>query len=299
MKRILIVGSGDVARRAIPWLVKRFRVYALTRSKDSLPGLRATGVIPVLGDLDDRKSIGRLAGIADMVLHFAPPRSNGVTDIRTANLLAAFATAQSLPQRLVYISTTGVYGDCDGALVRETHPCKPLTGRARRRVDAETRLRRFGQRNRTRVSILRAPGIYAADRLPVPRLLRGDPVLVEGEDVHTNHIHAEDLARLACIALFRARPGRVYNAVDQTDLKMGDYFDLAADLFGLPRPPRLDREALSRQVSPMALSFMSESRRLSGERLQELRLRLRYPNVLDGLAAALAQSTINNKEGIA
>lgn len=149
------------------------------------------------------------------------------------------------------------------------------------------------------MSILRAPGIYAADRLPVPRLLRGDPVLIEGEDVHTNHIHAEDLARLACIALFRARPGRVYNAVDQTDLKMGDYFDLAADLFKLPRPTRLDRETLSRQVSPMALSFMSESRRLSGERIRELRVRLRYPNVRDGLIAALTRSEINNKEGLA
>ncbi|MDX5364416.1 MAG: NAD-dependent epimerase/dehydratase family protein [Pseudazoarcus pumilus] len=290
MKRILIVGAGDVAGRAIPWLARRFRVFALTRRPDGCERLRRLGAVPLLADLDDAASLARLAGIADAVLHFAPPPTEGAGDARTQRLLAALAGGRSLPQRLIYISTTGVYGDCAGARIDETRPCRPTTARARRRVDAERRLRGFGARNGCAVSILRAPGIYAGDRLPLDRLRRGDPVLMPDEDVFTNHIHAEDLARMACLALFRGRAGRVYNAVDQTDMKMGEYFELAARTFGLPPPPRLGRTELAQKLSPMALSFMSESRRIDGSRaLRELRLRLVHPTVADGFAAALAE----------
>lgn len=291
MKRILIVGSGDVAGRAIPWLARRFKVFAVTRCADAFDMLRSLGATPLLADLDDFRSLRRLAGIADAVLHFAPPPEKGPQDTRTKRLLATLASRESLPQRLVYISTTGVYGDCGGEWVTEARRCAPRTDRARRRVDAERRLRRFGARNRVAVGILRAPGIYAADRLPLARLQRGEPVLHADEDVYTNHIHAEDLARLACLGLFRARPGRVYNAVDNSCMKMGDYFDFAADRLGLPRPPRVSRSELAGRLSPMALSFMSESRRLSNERLRrELRARLLYPTVREGFAAALNPS---------
>ncbi len=293
MKKLLIVGCGDVARRAMPWLLKRFRVYALVRSHQRASEWRELGARPVVADLDDRRSLKRVAGIAELVLHFAPPPNVGKEDKRTAALLAALASGSTLPQRIVYISTTGVYGDCGGAWVDECHALRPATARARRRVDAELRLRRFNRAGQSGVCLLRAPGIYAAERLPVARLERGDPVLVPEEDVYTNHIHAEDLARLACLAIYRGRAGRAYNAVDSTDLRMGDYFDLAADLFGYPRPQRLRREELAGRLSPMALSFMSESRRLRGERiLREFRVRLIYPTVNEGLAEALAlQST--------
>ncbi len=287
MKRILIVGSGDVARRALPWLVRRFRVFALVRQPEAAAELRALGAVPVAGDLDDRRSLRRLAGIADAVLHFAPPPQTGEGDPRMARLLAALAGRSSLPQGVVYISTTGVYGDCAGVRVDETRPCRAQTARGRRRGDAERRLRAFGRRNRVRVALLRAPGIYAADRLPLERLRRGDPVLAADEDVHTNHIHAEDLARIACLALFRAGPGRAYNASDDSGLRMGEYFDAVAERFGLARPPRMARAEIVRHLSPLALSFMSESRRLDNRRLKrELRLHLRYPTVADGLRAA-------------
>ena len=146
-------------------------------------------------------------------------------------------------------------------------------------------LRRWALRAHARLGILRVPGIYADDRLPVERLQKGLPALLEAEDVYTNHIHAEDLARIIALAIFRAQPGRVYHAVDDTDLRMGDYFDTVADALSLPRPPRLPRAELERQVSPMMLSFMSESRRLSNQRIKgELGFRLRYPRVADALA---------------
>lgn len=284
MKRVLIVGSGDVAARCLPWLTQRFRVLALVRHADAADALRIAGAVPVRADLDDRRSLTRLAGLADVVLYFAPPPAQGATDTRMKRFLAASGAGRSLPQGLVYISTTGVYGDCGGAFVDETRPCRAGTARALRRVDAERRLRRFGRRSGVRVSVLRAPGIYAADRLPLERLRRGDPVLAAEDDVFTNHIHADDLARLACMAMFRAGAGRVYNASDDSGLKMGEYFDAVADALALPRPPRLPREEIVRHLSPLTLSFMGESRRLDNRRIKrELRTTLRYPTVADGL----------------
>ena len=288
MKRILIVGCGDVARRALPWLLRRFRVFALARSAESASALRALGVVPVRGDLDERRSLRRLGGLADAVLHFAPPPQHGDEDPRTAHLLAALGRRGSLAQRLVYISTTGVYGDCGGAFIDECRALRPLSARARRRVDAERRLRRFARRHGTALAILRAPGIYAADRLPLARLQRGDPVLAAEDDVLTNHIHADDLARLACAALFRARGGRVFNVVDDSRLRMGEYYDLLADRFALPRPPRLPRAQIAAVLSPLTLSFMAESRLIDNTRMRrELRVALRHPTVGDGIAAAL------------
>ena len=285
MDRILVVGSGDVARRAIPWLVRRARVYALVRSPGQAAALRALGAIPIVGDLDRPETLRRIAGLADRVMHCAPPPASGKDDPRTRHLIAALRR-RSLARSLVYIGTTGVYGDCAGEVVVESRPPRPANARAHRRLAAEQRLRRFG-RGGCRVSILRAPGIYAAGRLSLARLERGDPVLRPEDDVFTNHIHADDLARLCCAALYRGRANRTYNACDDSWMKMGDYFDLMADQFGLARPPRVTRDEARQHLSPMTLSFMSESRRLDNRRLKrELKVRLRHPAIADGLAAA-------------
>ncbi len=286
MRRLLIIGCGDVALRAVPQLRDRYRIYALTHSRERVPLLRAHGMVPIAGDLDDAASLAGLAGIAHDVLHCAPPPNRGARDTRTAHLIAALAKGKSLPQQLVYISTSGVYGDCEGALVNETRPQRPQTARAQRRVDAERQLREWGRRSRVRVSILRAPGIYSEQRLPLARLQAGTPVLNAEEDAYTNHIHADDLARMAVAALRFGHPGRAYNASDDSLLKMGEYFDLVADRFGLPRPPRVSRAEASQRIAPNQLSFLNESRRLSNRRIkQELRLKLRYPTVRDGIAA--------------
>ncbi|MDP1653354.1 MAG: NAD(P)H-binding protein, partial [Rhodocyclaceae bacterium] len=175
MQRLLIIGCGDIARRALPWLVKHYRVYAAVRSDARHRELREMGVTPLLADLDRPHTLKRLAGIANLVLHFAPPQENGLRDARTRALLAALSTGKILPRRLVYISTSGVYGNSGGAWVSEERPPRPQTARAQRRVDAEARLRCFGRSRRVTVSILRAPGIYAEDRLPLARLERRLP----------------------------------------------------------------------------------------------------------------------------
>lgn len=285
---LLIVGCGDVGLRVLPLLAGRCRVLALTSSAERLPALRAAGAVPVQGNLDDPASLRRLAGLADWVLHLAPPPAQGSQDRRTAHLLQALAR-RSRPARLVYGSTSGVYGDAGGACLDETRPVQPATDRARRRVDAEARLRTAGRTLGVHVSVLRIPGIYATDRAgghPRDRVLRGAPVLVANEDVYTNHIHADDLARACVAALFRAGPQRVFHICDDSRLKMGDHFDAVADRYGLPRPPRRTRSELSQTLSPMQLSFMGESRQLINRRMKkELRLQLRYPDVAAGLAA--------------
>ncbi|MBB4014058.1 NAD-dependent epimerase/dehydratase family protein [Niveibacterium umoris] len=284
----MIIGSGDVAARVIPLLAPHAKVFALVRRAEAAPALRALGATPIRGDLDDRRSLRRLAGIAPRILHFAPPPDRGEGDPRSGRLVAALAR-RSLPTRLVYISTTGVYGDCQGNSVPETRPLRAGTARARRRVAAERTLRAFARRSGCRLAILRAPGIYAAERLSLARLQRGDPVLRAEEDVFTNHIHADDLARLSVAALTRGGNCRAWNASDDSDLRMGEWYDRMADTFGLPRPPRASRREIERVLSPMMLSFMSESRRLDNTRLhRELRVRLRYPNVDAGLAQARA-----------
>ncbi len=288
--RLLIVGCGDVGMRVLRLLYPRWRLLALSSSPDRLPVLRQAGALPLLGNLDDPATLGRLGGLADAVLHLAPPPPQGVLDTRTRHLVQALARGGRV-RRLVYASTTGVYGDCGGARFDETRTVAPATDRARRRVDAETTLRWYGRRSGVAVSILRVPGIYAVDRAgghPRDRLLRGTPVLRPEDDVHTNHIHADDLARLCVAALLRGRPQRVLHASDDTELRMGDYFDLAADLCGLPRPPRISRAEAAERLPPMQLSFMSESRRLDNTRMKrDLRIRLRHPTVADGLRAGL------------
>ena len=229
MRRLLIIGCGDVAVRALGSLRQRYRIFGLTHSRSRVAQLRQCGIVPIVGDLDDPASLGGLAGIAHDVLHTAPPPSAGARDTRTAHLIAALAKGKSLPQQLVYISTSGVYGDCAGALVDETRALRPQTERAQRRVDAEKQLREWGRRSRVRVSILRAPGIYSAERLPVKRLEAGLPALRPEEDGYTNHVHADDLARMAVAALRFGYAGRMYNASDDTVLKMGDYFDLRSE----------------------------------------------------------------------
>lgn len=283
--RLLIIGCGDVGLRLLKLLAGRWRVYALTSSPERMPALRAAGAVPLLGNLDDAATLSRLAGLADFVLHLAPPAREGGTDTRTHNLLAALSRRP--PAALVYVSTTGVYGDCGGALIDETRVLSPATDRAARRVDAEARLRLFGLCHGTRVSLLRVPGIYARDRAgghPRERLVRGVPALVREDDVFTNHIHADDLARACLLALLRGLPQRAVNVCDDSQMLMGDYFDLAADLSGLPRPERITRAQAAERMSAMQMSFWSESRRIANQRLKrELRLKLRYPTPREGL----------------
>jgi nucleoside-diphosphate-sugar epimerase len=292
---LLIVGCGDVGLRVLKRLRGRVRVLALSSTPERAPALRAAGAVVLAGNLDVPESLGRLAGLADWALHLAPPPGQGATDPRTAALLQALARGSRL-QRVVYASTSGVYGDAGGARFDETRAVAPATPRARRRVDAEARVRLHGRRFGVLASVLRVPGIYALDRAggdPRERVRRGAPLLLPEHDVHTNHIHADDLARACIAALFRGAPQRIYHASDDSALKMGEHYDAVADAFGLPRALRLPRDALRATVSEMQWSFMAESRRLDNTRLkQELRLVLTYDTPAAAWAGAASERAV-------
>ena len=288
--RLLVVGCGDIGLRVANLLSGKVTVRALSSQQLRAPLLREAGVTPLLGNLDQPHSLRRLSGLAQRVLHLAPPAKLGTTDARSQALLRALR-GRAVPTALVYASTSGVYGDCGGEWVREERALSPLTARAQRRAHAEDHIQFFGRSSGARTSVLRVPGIYAPNReggTPLERLHRGTPVLDECDDVYTNHIHADDLARACIRALWLGGAQRAYNVNDDTAMKMGDYFDAAAKLYGLPSPPRISRVQAEVQLGEMQLSFMSESRRMVNKRMkQELRLRLRFPDVLDGLAAGL------------
>lgn len=319
-ERLLIIGCGDVGLRVAKLQAgagvsghnrsasmmagagrppgaasgHRPRLLALTSTPGRVPELRGQGLTPLVGNLDEPASLARLAGLATRIVHLAPPPSEGQAewwrDPRTLALTRALRR-RTPPRSVAYGSTSGVYGDCGGARITEARPVTPSTPRAQRRVDAERILRHFGRAAGARVSLLRIPGIYAGDRpggTPRERLQRGTPVLRSEDDVYTNHIQADDLARAVVAALWRGKPQRAVHASDDSALKMGDYFDLAADLYGMPRPPRVRRDTARDQLPLVLLSFMSESRRLDNSRLKrELRVRLRFPTVREGLVDAV------------
>jgi nucleoside-diphosphate-sugar epimerase len=274
MKRLLIVGYGDIARRAAPRLEARYALQPLSRRHGF--------------DLDRPETFAALSE-ADAVLHCVPPPATGTADTRTTHLLAALGKGRILPARLAYVSTSGVYGDCGGTRVDESRAVHPQTDRARRRVDAERQLALWCSTRGVALVILRAPGIYAADRLPVERLRAGTPVLRAEDDAYTSHIHAEDLAAIVVRALEDDAPAGTYNASDDSEIRMGNWLDLVAERAGLPRPPRIARADAAGRIPPELLSFMGESRRLDNRRMKEqLGVRLRYPTVFDGVPRPLA-----------
>jgi nucleoside-diphosphate-sugar epimerase len=303
----VIVGAGDVAKRLTQSNVStRATWIGLARNAQSADAQRAAQILPITADLDSRATLTRAAALAraaNAVLYLAPPPNQEDSDPRLQRWLAAVARKprtqlpkfrigpksikRNIKRRIapcVYVSTTGVYGDQLGEWVRETSRARAGSARAKRRVAAEAILRARYQQRGARSTILRAPGIYAAERLPIERLRAGTPALLPAEDVYTNHIHADDLARAVWLAIFRGRSQRALNIVDDGEMKMGEYFDAVAAALALPRPPRLSRVLLQREVTPMLYSFMSESRRIENTRMKrELRMKLRYATPQDFL----------------
>ncbi|GAB4293175.1 MAG: SDR family oxidoreductase [Thiohalomonadaceae bacterium] len=281
MNLIFIIGCGDIGLRvARLWQARGSTVQALARSDAAAARLSAAGITPLRGDLDIPTTLITLPLDGATVYYFAPPPPQGDTDPR----MRAFVAAGLRPERVVYISTSGVYGDRDGAWVDEDTPPAPATDRARRRLDAETALRTWGRESGVKVNILRVGGIYGPGRWPLERLQAGTPVLREEECGYTNRIHADDLAAICIAVAERGGADRIYNVSDGSNGTMTQYFYAVADRFGLPRPPALTLAQARQQLSPAMLSYLTESRRMDNRRLlHELGVTLRYPDLAAGL----------------
>jgi nucleoside-diphosphate-sugar epimerase len=281
-----IVGCGDIGRRVGRLLLARGdAVTALNRSAAKTGELAGIGMETVVANLDDAATLTGLATRGSILFYFAPPPGGGNEDPRVRNLCAAIPPGEE-PCRLIYLSTSGVYGDCGDAWVTEETPPEPQTARGKRRLDAENFLRRWGRERRVDVIILRVTGIYGPGRLPVTQLMGGHPVLREEEAPFTNRIHADDLARVCLAAADRGEDGEVFNVSDGHPGTMTEYFNAAADLLGLPRPPQIGMAEAERVMPPLMLSYFRESRRLDNRRMRErLGVTLLYPDLKAGLAS--------------
>ncbi len=277
---VLIVGCGDIGLRvAQRYRGDGVRVRGLVRSAAAVDALSAVGITPERRDLDDPASLVDL-DLRDVdVYYFAPPPDRGVDDPRIAHFLA-IAQGDNRPRKLVYISTTGVYGDCAGAWITEMQPVNPRSDRGKRRFAAESALRAWSVATGVPVVLLRVPGIYGPGRLPVSRLRQGLPVLIEAEAPYSNRIHAEDLADICRVAMARAPAGSVFNVADNQPTTMSHYFNRIADHLGLPRPPAVSLAEAREKLTPAMLSFIEESRRIDNRKLrEELGIELRYPTL--------------------
>jgi nucleoside-diphosphate-sugar epimerase len=287
---VLIVGCGDIGRRVALLLQAAGReVTGLVRSKESVVSLAEAGIRSLAANLNDPDELGNLSVAGALVFYFAPPPGGGITDPKVCNFCAA-ASGTKAPKRVVYISTSGVYGDCGGAVVNEKTPVNPQTTRAKRRYYAEQTFKQWGQAQGVEVIILRVTGIYGPGRLPLSRLHEGHPLLRIEESLPTNRVHADDLAQVCVAAAEKADDGDIFNVSDGHPGTMTEYFLALADLCGIPHPPLISMKAARQVMAPLMLSYLTESRRMDNTRmLTKLGVRLLYPNLSEGLKASLPQ----------
>ncbi len=288
-QQILIVGFGDVGERVARLEVTAgHRVTALARRPDKTGAVGELGLAALAVDLDQADGLPPLE--ADRIYYFAPPPGTGQRDSRMTHFLAALGGG---PKRLVYISTSGVYGDCQGRLVDEDAPLQPGNDRSRRRLDAERQLCDWAQTGGHELVILRVGGIYSANRLPVERLRRGMKILRLEEAPPSNRIHADDLAAICVAAMARGRSGEVYNVSDGHPSTMSDYFLQVAAALHLPPPQQISWQQAQAELSEAMLSYLREGKLLdNGKMLRELAVELRYPDLKTGLAACIDESVL-------
>ncbi len=290
--RIFIFGCGDIGRRvALQWRQKKLPVIGLVRSQMSADRLHQQGIQALILDLDQSPADNAATLQATsalqqaLVYYFVPPPKTGEQDTRMLHFLQLSDKAQK-PARIIYLSTSGVYGDQAGRLIAEDTPARPVAARAKRRYFAEQSVRQWGKRQQIPIITLRSGGIYAPGRLPLKRIRDQVPVIHEHLAPMTNRIHADDLAQACVAAAKKGRPGRIYNISDGAQSDMTEYFNTLADYFNLPRPPTIDWQEAEKQLSQGMLSYLRESRQLDNRRmLEELGVKLQYPNLQQGLGS--------------
>lgn len=283
-KTVLIVGCGYIGRRVAALLqAAACRVTGCVRSEASRVALNAAGIHARLLDLDQPDNEHDGVRGYDAVLYFAPPQPEGDRDLRMQAFLRLLDTRVP-PRRMVYISTSAVYGDCQGAWITESQAVNPATARGHRRLDAEQQLCAWCGAHGVQWMLLRVPGIYGPGKLPLARLRKGTPVLAEADSPYTNRIHGDDLAAICVAALFSPHANEIYNVSDGHPSNMTDYFFRVADAAGLPRPPTIDRAEAGRVLTQGMLSFLNDSRRMRNDKLlDELDVSLDYPDLDAGL----------------
>ncbi|MCP3672037.1 MAG: SDR family oxidoreductase [Gammaproteobacteria bacterium] len=284
----LILGCGHLGRLvAAERLDRGHQVLGVIRTASSSEQLRELGISATQLDLDT-SGPSKLPLENSTLFYFVPPPRTGDLDTRIQRLISEFSH-QGNPHRVVYLSTTGVYGDCKGAWISEEQPVNPVVARAKRRWDAECRFREWSSATGGELVILRVAGIYGPGKLPLERLRKGLPLVRAKESPWTNRIHISDLVQVCIAAMDQGRNGEVYNASDGSPGTMIDYFTQIAELSGLPPPQAISLAQAQEQLSAGMLSYMRESRRLDNSKIRsDLGITLEYPTLEQGLPACLS-----------
>ena len=287
-EHILIIGCGDIGLRVAKlWQKSGKPVIGVVRNATSLAKLEQQNIKAISADLDKLDNLVNLPVNNALIYYFAPPPAKGTEDPRMVNFLAS-RSKSALPTSLVYISTSGVYGNQHGKLINEQTPTNPQVDRARRRYHAEQQLQNWGKENQIPVIILRVGGIYGPGRLPLQRIKDQVPMVYEKLAPQTNRIHADDLAQICVAAAIKVQPSQIYNVSDGTNSNMTEYFNTIADFFDLPRPPLVDWQEAKEVISPGMMSYLKESRRMDNSlMLQELGITLQYPDLKSGLMSCI------------
>lgn len=287
---VLIVGCGYTGRRiARLYQLDGATVYGIVSQPTSAELLQQHEIVPLQIDLDRPMTQVQWPEMLNdaTIFYCAPPQAEGKDDNRIAAFLAAIKSWS--PRCLIYLSTTGIYGDCRGSWVSERDQPAPLYPRAARRMAAENRLRRYHEQTQVPVTILRVAAIYGPGRLPVERIRAGQPILNENDSPFSNRIHVDDLAQICISAALRAKAWDVFNVSDGRPESMTAYFNRVADLAGLQRPQTITWSEAEHQLPPGMLEFLSESKRIDNARmLEELEVTLQYPDISSGLLASFA-----------
>jgi len=283
---LLIAGCGDVGSKVAKIAVQQgMAVTAFARSGDRAAALQ--GITLLTGSLDDQDHPPLLPTKGVEVIYLIPPPGGGIRDSRVSTFLQNIKEGDE-PSKIVYLSTTSVYGDCGDRLIDETWPVNPANHTARRRCDAEEQFRAWCAVRHIPLIILRVSGIYGPGRLPLQRIQNREPLLDATISGYTNRIHSEDLAEICLKALERGDDGDIFNVSDNEISKMNDYFNLITDMLGVERLPQVGLDEARRVMSPLMFGYMTESRRIDSSRMfSKLGVKLKYPTLLEGLKASL------------
>lgn len=286
---IVVVGTGYTGARILK-RISRNRAIGISRSVPEL----------IDGRTVERLDLDRIPEASPglpfelppnyTVIYTVPPAIHGDTDAdprlrRFVRLLAP------RPQRFVYISTTGVYGNHDGALIAEGAELRPGSERASRRLAAETLLQQFCHSREIELVILRVPGIYGPGRLGIKSIRDASPVLLEADSYPGNRIHVTDLVSCCINATSSSVPPGIYNVGDG-DARSSTWFaHEVARQCGLPPRPEITRTQAEREFSAQRMSFLADSRRIDTRKMLEvLGVTLRHGQAEDGIQASLNQT---------
>lgn len=283
----VILGCGEVGRRLVKALLLQGysadNIIGFVKSSQSMELCAQLGVIGLRFNLD---KLGRdLSACNDSsVYYMVAPQKTGETDLRSEAVINHMSDRGIRPKKVVLISTTGVYGDCNGEWVTELSETKPQTERGKRRLNSEQQWLHWGKLSNVPVVVLRVPGIYANSRLPRERIAQKIPVVRPEECGFTNRIHADDLALMCVAAMRKANAGEVFNATDGVPGKISEYLTEAAKVLGLESPPEISMDEGQSILSSGMLSYLSESRKISNDKiLRILNFDLRYPDFREGI----------------